>query len=201
MERARKESLEKALVGKKEQPTGREAEIESLESQINSGSCSAAAAVGLKKRLAALKAQAIREQRAAEQKARAAANSQEAHRQQPPPQRAEASSPAAASCPAQGRGCSSGGPPGMPQPQQEDDYWPEPAVPPPRAASRAGQASPVATTAAALDWNRTTPKQGPCGMDWAESAFGADSPHERRCGGLAVGAAAAPWGNAFSDDC
>lgn len=186
MERERKKSFEKALEGKSEQPAGRGSEIEALEQQINSGTCSAAAAVGLKKRLAALKAQALREQRAAEQRARAAAAAAQAP--PPPPQQQQQHQQLP--------------PLRTPSPDFDDDgYLPPPAVPPPRPSSRAGHQSPAAAAAAAAaEWNRTLPKQGsPCGMDLVESPLGFDGHPGRRRSSVSVGAAAAPWGNAFSD--
>lgn len=96
-------------MGKKEPSPGvggaPESDIEALERQIASGSCSAAAVVGLKKRVASMKAAAIKEQRAAEQRARQRQQQQEQERRQQQRQ---------------------------PQPAQVEDELPEPAVPPPR---------------------------------------------------------------------
>lgn len=63
LEQARQRKLQAALV-KKTAPS-REDAIRELEEQLASGTCSAAAAAGLKKRLAALKAEAARAARAA----------------------------------------------------------------------------------------------------------------------------------------
>lgn len=62
LEQERRRSLQKAL--EKREPSGREAEMADLENKLQGG-LSAAAAAGVKKRLAALKAQEMREQRAA----------------------------------------------------------------------------------------------------------------------------------------
>jgi len=71
LERSRRKELQKAMEKKDvSSGGGADSEIEALEAQIASGTCSAAAAVGLKKRVAALKAQAIRNRRQSEQKQR-----------------------------------------------------------------------------------------------------------------------------------
>lgn len=77
LEQARQESLQKALANKGGSQS-REEEISSLEQQLDSGRCSAAAAVGLKKRLQSLKAAILREERAAAAAARARAEDQDA---------------------------------------------------------------------------------------------------------------------------
>ncbi|CAE8677169.1 unnamed protein product [Polarella glacialis] len=77
LEQARQESLAKALTKKAGSQT-REEEMQGLEEQLASGQCSAAAAVGLKKRLQSLKATAIREERVAAARAAAAASARAA---------------------------------------------------------------------------------------------------------------------------
>lgn len=77
LEQARQESLQKALANKGA-PQSREEEMAGLEQQLGSGRCSAAAAVGLKKRLQSLKAAILREERAATAAARARAEDQDA---------------------------------------------------------------------------------------------------------------------------
>eukprot|EP00933_Yihiella_yeosuensis_P041076 TRINITY_DN35514_c0_g1_i1.p1 TRINITY_DN35514_c0_g1~~TRINITY_DN35514_c0_g1_i1.p1 ORF type:complete len:934 (+),score=210.71 TRINITY_DN35514_c0_g1_i1:61-2862(+) len=66
LEKERQESLQRALSKpNKSANLSREEEMSNLEAQIASGQCSAAAAVGLKKRLQSLKAAILREERAA----------------------------------------------------------------------------------------------------------------------------------------
>jgi len=74
----RREAMESerraALAGKVEKktaPASRDDEINSIEEQLQSGKISAAASVGLKKRLASLRAAALREERAAKARAQA----------------------------------------------------------------------------------------------------------------------------------
>mmetsp|Transcript_20587 Transcript_20587/g.71211 ORF Transcript_20587/g.71211 Transcript_20587/m.71211 type:complete len:947 (+) Transcript_20587:93-2933(+) len=193
MEKARKESLQKAL-GKKEQPanpagTG-ETEIEALENQIASGAQSAAAVVGLKKRLATLKAAAVREQRAAEARRRAAQAQQErpppppsqaapAVAQQEQPRRSVPSSPYGAA--QSGGGTPYGGTPHRGSQHNDggwlaEERWPEPAIPPPRFAP-----SPLASD---------------CRLQ--SELMAVASAQRKRAS--PTGAAAAPWGNSFTDD-
>lgn len=73
MEKARQESLQNALHKKDVESSGvHETDVEALERQIEQGGHSAAALVGLRKRLAMLKAQAVREERVAAQRQREA---------------------------------------------------------------------------------------------------------------------------------
>lgn len=228
MEKARKESLQQALEKKEPPPErrpsrggggGPDAEIAALEEQIASGRCSDAALVGLKKRVAALKATAIREQRAAEARRRAAeqaSQATEAARRRPAaePQVPQQQPPSAQRQPAtpQGHcgrpsstpwatspdGCSGGGGGGTGGRWGDGGEWPEPAVPPPR-----GQFPPDGDGG----WGD--------GGNWRQSAvpqsrgqFPSDCRLQAELMAVAasrkrmspVGAAAAPWGNAFTDD-
>lgn len=81
LEQARRRSIQQAL--EKREPSGREAEMAELENKLQSG-LSAAAAAGVKKRLAALKAQELREQRAAAAKVQARAQDEFGAEQQQP---------------------------------------------------------------------------------------------------------------------
>eukprot|EP00929_Paragymnodinium_shiwhaense_P024340 TRINITY_DN15006_c0_g1_i4.p1 TRINITY_DN15006_c0_g1~~TRINITY_DN15006_c0_g1_i4.p1 ORF type:complete len:910 (-),score=161.76 TRINITY_DN15006_c0_g1_i4:216-2945(-) len=133
LEEQRKKALEEALGKKMALPASREDEITDLQQQLAGGQCSAAAAVGLKKRLATLKAAAVREERKAAQQARM--------RQQQEPQ-AAAPAPAAAAPESQAsphgrRGAhgADGGYADHCHPTSNADPFgclPEPAIPPPR---------------------------------------------------------------------
>eukprot|EP00927_Polykrikos_kofoidii_P005768 TRINITY_DN12297_c0_g1_i2.p1 TRINITY_DN12297_c0_g1~~TRINITY_DN12297_c0_g1_i2.p1 ORF type:complete len:1062 (-),score=213.79 TRINITY_DN12297_c0_g1_i2:109-3294(-) len=188
MEDARKKALEEALGRKSAAPMSREEEIADLEKQLASGSCSAAAAVGLKKRLATLKATAIREERAAAARRRAAA----APAEEAP---ARAPSPALAAAPRQSAGGSRCVTPTSSRrapsaatrwlPQEEDDAapgyggLPEPAVPPPRSYEANGR--------------------GDC-SGGGVAADGYASIGRRRGAGMQhCGAASAPWANELSN--
>jgi len=65
LEEQRRQSLQHALAKHGVAPQSRSEEIESVQQQLAAGNCSAAAAIGLKRRLATLRAAALREQRAA----------------------------------------------------------------------------------------------------------------------------------------
>uniref|UniRef100_A0A7S4S6P9 Kinesin-like protein n=2 Tax=Alexandrium monilatum TaxID=311494 RepID=A0A7S4S6P9_9DINO len=65
LEEQRKQSLQHALAKNKVAMMTRDEEIQDIEQQLADGNCSSAAAVGLRKRLAALRAVTLREERAA----------------------------------------------------------------------------------------------------------------------------------------
>jgi len=78
LEQQRRQSLQHALAKHKVAPQSRSEEMESLEQQLAAGTCSAAAAMGLKRRLATLRAAALREERAVARGQAAAIDSHEA---------------------------------------------------------------------------------------------------------------------------
>lgn len=163
MEVSRKKSLQKALSEKADPQGGRGSEIEDLEQQIASGKSSAAAVVGLKKRLATLKATAIREQRAAEARARQQAEVRAVPTPAPQAEVPYQNSPS----------------------QEENDAWPAPAYPPPRAAQAPTSCS---REAAMHEWSSHEERRTPTGYARGQN------------GRSPMGAASAPWGNAFSSD-
>merc|ERR1712063_51784 len=72
LEQARRESSQKVLTKTKTSTKTREEEIADIEKQIASGTCSAVALPGMRKRLAALKAGAFRDDRSVKKRVTAA---------------------------------------------------------------------------------------------------------------------------------
>lgn len=196
MERARKESLQQAL-DKREPVAQGLSEAEVLERQIAEGGQSAAAMVGLQKRLAAIKAQAVREERAAEARRRQAS--------QPPPipapappvpvARAALQTPTSrvrdSDTPAGG---GSGGRAEEGGAGEEEDF-PEPSVPPARGVALNAPSPLAGGTAGGRERVLTACGRPPaCGLQAARPA--AEAARKRPF----MGAAAAPWANSFADE-
>jgi kinesin family protein 2/24 len=192
LEKARQQSLQKAL-DKNMRNAGmtRGEEISSIQEQLEHKNCSAAAAVGLKKRLAASKASALREERKRISSSTSQVDvSSPAERERV--ERAHSASglgieESSGALAAASMSIDAVSPAGTPtNMKSNDDLWPEPAKPPPRNSLPA-----------------------PCRAS-AEIPFGlVESPPPTRVGtggrrrtpmAREIGAASAPWANAFSNE-
>jgi hypothetical protein len=138
LEKARQQSLQKAL-DKNMRNAGmtRGEEISSIQEQLEHKNCSAAAAVGLKKRLAALKASALREERKRISSSTSQVDvSSPAERERV--ERAHSASglgieESSGALAAASMSIDAVSPAGTPtNMKSNDDLWPEPAKPPPR---------------------------------------------------------------------
>lgn len=197
LEQARKQTLQRALnKGGKTGAMNRDEEIASIEQQLVSGSRSAAALVGLKKRLASLRAAGLREERAAAAAKRSAA---------PPADVASLPREQVVSE-------HDSAPSGRNSPAADSDWGPETARPPPREEVLADPAPQLVLRPSAReeaaggvrspDWQDD---RRPCNGAWAVPGYPksplarAISGRKRQPSATLVGAASAPWANDFSN--
>jgi len=215
LEKVRQQSLQKALSKGSKSTMSQDDEIAHLQQQLAENGCSAAAAVGLKKRIAALKAVAIRDerkrksvqnatvqQRTPEGADRSNADSQTALR---PCDEIQVAATAQRTVEEEMLTVGGSAPqysvspprrapaPFAPEPENET-RWPEPAVPPPRCApfQDVSQASP------SNGWRGSNCGSAALGggVPPSPTAFGSNAGRRR----APPGAASAPWANAFSND-
>jgi len=230
LEKSRQESLQKALSkGATNSAMSREDEISHLQEQIGDKSCSAAALVGLKKRLATLKAAALREERkrksvlssvqpgsthdetpvgrtgydspqhsAPTQACTPSQQQQQVQQQQQQQQQQHMPIPAATHEDSPRHRVSAPLDIG-----QDRDNWPEPARPPPRSRNSQEGLQRMAQPAAIDPYANgySTPSHDHMYSGSVQS--GTPTHFSAGCGQLPertpVGAASAPWANAFSN--
>jgi len=222
LEQQRQVTLQKALnKAGKIGAVSRDEEIANLEQQLASSSCSAAAAVGLKKRLATLRAQAKREERASKWKLPERAVEADAGDAKPlsPPVQATSAGASPTSCHSRVSGSYS--PMRGTEGSFDFDGLPAPARPPPRKASE------VAASRRLLQDMSTAGDLSPANSSEAGQAAlsfeGQEQRHQQMLAGLGgigqrcapartstgrrrppaplqMGAASAPWANDFSPE-